>query len=175
MRSKRFITSWGVKSYGEPEVICFDGVSRLSVGSYTSIANKVTVLLGSNHKLGVITTFPRSHINSSVPKHETNERGDVIIGSDVWIGYGVTIVGPVTIGDGAIIGAGALVVNDINPYAVAVGVPARAVKSRFSQEEISMLRNNPWWEKSEVSIKKIESSLYSSNVKGFIDILKASN
>lgn len=170
--SKKFITSWGEKTYGYPVITCYDMVSRLSVGKYSSIASNVSILLGANHKRGLITTFPHSHINSALSPEETNEKGDVVIGNDVWIGYGVTIIGPVTIGDGAIVGAGAVVVNDIDPYAVAVGVPAKVVKYRFSQEEIKLLLDNPWWEKTESQIKKIESALYSSDVKGFIQSLK---
>lgn len=171
-RSKQFVTSWGIKSYGEPEIICFDGISRLVVGDYTSIANKVSILLGSNHKLGLVTTFPRSLVNPSIPEHETNEQGDVVIGSDVWIGYRVTIIGPVTIGHGAIVGAGALVVGHVPPYAVVGGVPARVIKYRFPQDEIDLLLSNPWWKKTEEDIRKIENLLYSNNVKEFIKSLK---
>jgi acetyltransferase-like isoleucine patch superfamily enzyme len=165
-RSKRYVSSWGKKSYGYPLISCFDGVSRLSIGSYTSIASNVSILLGSNHKMGFITTFPRSLINRKVSQEETNERGDVSIGNDVWIGYGVTIVGPVTIGDGAIIGASALVVDDIPPYAVVGGVPARVIKYRFEKEVIETLLAIQWWNKGEEKIKELEGYLYSSDVQG---------
>jgi acetyltransferase-like isoleucine patch superfamily enzyme len=61
----------------------------------------------------------------------------VVIERDVWIGARVTILKGVTIGEGAVIGAGSLVTKDILPYTIAVGTPAKAIKKRFSDEELS--------------------------------------
>lgn len=166
-RSRKFINSWGEGAYGVPRITCFDGVSRLSVGNYVSIADKVTILLGSNHRLGLITTYPWRRINEEKAS-VTNEKGDVKIGNDVWIGFGATIIGPVTIGDGAIIGAGAVVVNDIPPYAVAVGVPARPVKYRFSDDEINKLETIQWWNWDVKKIKQEESAIWGTDIKEFI-------
>jgi acetyltransferase-like isoleucine patch superfamily enzyme len=110
-----------------------------------------------------------SKIDSSRRPHETNEKGDVVIGSDVWVGYGATIIGPVTIGDGAIIGAGALVISDIPAYAVAVGVPAKIVKYRFEEQIIKKLLTVQWWNWSLEKIKKEKDLLYSKNIQVFID------
>ena len=170
--SKKYVNSWGNKTYGYPVITCYDGVSKVSVGSYTSIASEVSILLGANHKKGLITTYPHSLINKKIKQEETNERGDVVIGSDVWIGYRVTIIGPVTIGDGAIIGAGALVVSDVPPYAVVGGVPAKVIKYRFPQEEIDLLLGDPWWEKTEDEIKNMEKFLYAGDVKSFVQNLQ---
>lgn len=72
---------------------------------------------------------------------------DVVIGNDCWIGEGVFFGGNVTIGDGAVVMAGAVVVNDVPPYAVVGGVPARIVKYRYDEENISFLLRFKWWEK----------------------------
>ena len=168
-KSKKYISSWGDKTYGYPNITCYDSVSRLSVGRYTSIASNVSILLGSNHKKGMITNYPRSLINKNIKPEDTNERGDVSIGSDVWIGYGVTIVGPVSIGDGAIIGAGAVVVRDIPAYAVAVGVPAKVIKYRFEEGEIQDLLKIKWWERDGQEVKRMESDLYGQDIKSFIE------
>jgi acetyltransferase-like isoleucine patch superfamily enzyme len=163
-RSIRHVTAWGDKTYGQPEIICYDGKSSLSIGKYTSIASNVAILLGANHKRGLITTFPRSLINKSVTQEETNEPGNVSIGSDVWIGYGATIIGPAVIGDGAIIGASALVLGDVPPYAVVGGVPAKILKYRFDDVTIQKLSTLKWWEKSESEIKDLEAFIYSNDV-----------
>ncbi len=167
-RSRRYIKSWGVGTYGYPKVICYDGTSRLDVGKYVSFSSNVSILLGSNHKRGLVTTYPKSLIDKNVKQNETNERGDVSIGSDVWIGYGATVIGPVTIGDGAIIGAGAVVVRDIPAFAVAVGVPAKVVKFRFEENQIQDLLKIKWWDRSKAEINKIKEDLFSSDIKDFI-------
>lgn len=168
-KSKKFISRWGFGTYGLPKVVCYDDVSRLSVGNYVSIASNVSVLLGANHKLGLVATYPRSLVNKNVSQEETNEQGDVEIGNDVWVGYGATIVGPVAIGDGAIIGAGAVVVRDVPAYSVAVGVPAKVVKFRFSDEQIRALKKIQWWNWSPEKIREAETLLFSSNIQAFID------
>jgi acetyltransferase-like isoleucine patch superfamily enzyme len=167
-KSLKYVDSWGEKTYGQPEIVCYDGKSVLSVGRYTSIASNVSILLGANHKRGLITTYPRSLINKNVSQEETNERGDVVVGNDVWIGYGATIIGPATIGDGAIIGASALVIGDVPPYAVVGGVPAKVLKYRFQEGEIQKLLSVKWWEKNEKEIKDLENFLYSRDVDGFL-------
>lgn len=163
-----YVSNWGVGTYGFPSITCYDNASRLSVGKYTSIASNVSILLGSNHKRGLLTNYPRLLINNKIKPEDTNERGDVVIGNDVWIGFGVTIIGPVVIGDGAIIGAGAVVVRDIPSYAVAVGVPATVVKYRFTEKQIEELLKIKWWNKEVKSIKDMEIDLYSKNIINFI-------
>lgn len=168
-RSMRYVTSWGEKTYGRPEIICYDGISKLSVGKYTSIASNVSILLGANHKRGLLTTYPRSLMNKNISQEETNERGDVTIGSDVWVGHGVTIIGPAVIGDGAIIGASALVLGDVPPYAVVGGVPAKVIKYRFDEEKIQKLLSVKWWDKNEEEIVALENTLYSSDVESLFN------
>jgi acetyltransferase-like isoleucine patch superfamily enzyme len=67
-------------------------------------------------------------------------RGDqfkIIIEDDVWVGHGVIVVAPAHIGRGAILAAGGVVVTDVPNYAIVGGVPAKVIKMRFTEEEIS--------------------------------------
>lgn len=175
-RSKKYITSWGEGSYGCPRVTCFDGVSKLNVGKYCSFSDRVSILLGSNHKLDCVTSYPYSRIDQNKTPEETNEKGDVFIGNDVWVGYGVTIIGRGRkIGDGAIIGAGAVVVNDIPPYSLAVGVPAKVVKYRFSEKEIEELLKIKWWDWDIEDVKKAAPDLYDKDINNFIEKYSVKN
>lgn len=70
----------------------------------------------------------------------------VTIGHDVWIGHGATILPGVAVGDGAVIGAGAVVTRPVDAYTIAVGVPARAVRRRFSVDISERLRRLAWWD-----------------------------
>ena len=63
-------------------------------------------------------------------EEETNVVKKIIIGNDVYIGYGSTVLGGVTIGDGAIIAAGSVVTKDVPPYTIYGGVPAKFIKNK---------------------------------------------
>ena len=109
------------------------------MGRYCSVADKVEILLGGNHRLGLGddlsvhgaagTLAERRDLEGS---HASN--GDVTIGDDVWLGSGCLILSGVTIGPGAVIGAHAVVSRDVPPYAIVAGNPARVIRIRFSEE-----------------------------------------
>ena len=75
-----------------------------------------------------------------------DNKGDIVIGNDVWIGYEAVIMSGVTIGDGAIIGTRAVVTKDVPPYTIVGGVPAKQIRKRFSEETISELLELKWWD-----------------------------
>lgn len=75
-----------------------------------------------------------------------DNKGDIVIGNDVWIGYEAVILAGVTIGDGAVIGARAVVTKDVPPYTIVGGVPARPIKKRFSDRTIADLLEIKWWD-----------------------------
>ena len=75
-----------------------------------------------------------------------DNRGDIVVGNDVWIGYEAVILAGVTIGDGAVIGARAVVTKDVPPYTIVGGVPARPIRKRFSDENIARLLELKWWD-----------------------------
>jgi carbonic anhydrase/acetyltransferase-like protein (isoleucine patch superfamily) len=83
-------------------------------------------------------------IGSAVPV-TGKYKGDVEIGNAVWIGDSVIILPGVKVGDGAIIGAGSVVTKSVPAFSVAVGNPARVVKTRFPQEIVDVLSGVKWW------------------------------
>ena len=149
------------------------------VGRYCSIASEVKTVYGK-HPSTLISTSPVFYSSSGKQTGTTYVSADVatehapvddkghtiVIGNDVWIGYRATILEGVTIGDGAIIGAGALVNKNIPPYAIAVGIPAKVIKYRFSDEEIKALLEFKWWERSEEWLKA-NADAFSDNKKLF--------
>ena len=75
-----------------------------------------------------------------------DNKGDITIGNDVWIGYEAVILSGVTVGDGAVIGARSLVTKNVPPYTVVGGVPAKIIKKRYPEDVISALNRLRWWE-----------------------------
>ncbi|MEJ8476167.1 CatB-related O-acetyltransferase [Roseibium sp. H3510] len=125
---------------------------RLSIGKFCALATGVEFIMnGANHVLGGFSTFPFSIFQGGWEKDFdpadflVGSRGDTVIGNDVWIGTGATILPGVKIGDGAIIGAKAIVSRDVPAYAIAVGNPAQEVKSRYPAEVVEELLHIAWW------------------------------
>lgn len=136
----------GAYTYGSPKILHDNSDSALIIGKFCSIAEDVTILLGGEHDVSRIATFPFDYTMAQFQHLRTpRSKGDVIIGNDVWIGHGALILSGVTIGDGAVIGAGAVVAKDVPPYAVVVGNPARITRLRFSEAEIKYLLELKWW------------------------------
>ncbi len=162
--------SIGDHTYGEPTILTFDQTTRLSIGRFCSISDKVTILLGGNHRTDWLTTYPFPAFDQSWPeardiKGHPGSKGDISIGNDIWIGYGATILSGVTIGSGAVIGAGSVVTDDVAPYAVIAGNPARERKKRFDHATIKALLQLAWWDWPDEKIRKNLSLLCSDQIK----------
>lgn len=156
----------GRGTYGEPIIRHWGEPTTLKVGAFCSIARNVTIFLGGEHRTDWITTYPFSVFRESarhIPGHPAS-RGDVVIGNDVWIGAGATILSGVKVGNGAVIGACAVVAKDVPPYGIVVGNPGRLIRFRFSEEERAMLESIAWWNWSDARIDRAMPILLSGNV-----------
>jgi maltose O-acetyltransferase len=93
------------------------------------------LLIASGAEFGPYTMIHTANHKMDDPTRPVTDQGwevtrPVEVGANCWIGMGVCILPGVRIGDGCVVGAGSVVVHDVEPFAVAVGNPARAVKSR---------------------------------------------
>ncbi len=126
---------------------------RLMIGKFCSIACGAKFIFNSaNHTLSSLSTypFPLFFEEWGLKREEVTDswdnKGDIVIGNDVWIGYEAVIMAGVTIGDGAIIGTRAVVTKDVPPYTIVGGVPARLIRKRFPDETIKELLKIRWWD-----------------------------
>ena len=153
---------WGEKTYGAEKIEVFQwgegAVCR--IGKYCSVADRVKVFLGGDHKVNWVSTFPH--------KTQNGTKGDVVIGNDVWIGATSTIMSGIKISNGAVIAAGSTVTKDVPPYAIVTGNPGKIVKYRFTEEQIKDLLNIAWWDWTENKIKEECMILWSSDINDFI-------
>ena len=126
---------------------------RLIIGKYCSIACGAKFLFTSaNHAMRSLSTYPfpifANHwgLDWADVSEAWDNKGDTVIGNDVWIGYEAVILQGVKIGDGAIIGTRAVVTRDVAPYSIVGGVPAREIGKRFPPDVIERLLALRWWD-----------------------------
>lgn len=136
-------------------------VSHCVIGKFCSIGPNFSCGLGL-HPTNGISTAPMFYSTAKQngmtlsKENKIEETKQTFIGNDVFVGANVIVLDGVKIADGAVIGAGAVVVNDIPPYAIAVGVPAKVVKYRFDETTIKALLEKQWWNGTEEELKEVE-------------------
>lgn len=146
---------------------------KLIIGKYCSIAcGAKFIFTSANHALKSFATYPFP-IFSDIWGLDWNNvtdawdnKGDIVIGNDVWIGYEAVIMQGVHIGDGAIIGTRAVVTKDIPPYTIVGGVPAKEIRKRFDTGTIEALLQLQWWDWPHEKIQKYLPSIMSGNLEG---------
>ncbi|MBQ9364793.1 MAG: CatB-related O-acetyltransferase [Schwartzia sp.] len=152
------------------------------VGSYCSIAGNVHFMLGldRSHNYKALSTYPWHMLGQTGGGDDTNwwmwykntllggSKDLIVIGSDVWIGEGATVMGGVHIGNGAVIGTNAMVTKDVPPYAIVGGSPARIIKYRFETEICEALEKIKWWYWSNERLAEISAIKNESDVKTFV-------
>lgn len=121
---------------------------KLIIGKFCQIATNVRFIMnGSNHALHGVSTYPFKVFGAAwreAPLEVVN-KGDTVIGSDVWFGNSTTIMPGVKIGSGAIIGANSLITKDVDAYAIVGGNPGRVIRKRFDDDTIDFLLRLSWW------------------------------
>lgn len=144
---------------------------RLIIGKFCSIACGAKFLFNSaNHTMASLSTYPfplffeEWELEKKNVTEAWDNKGDIIIGNDVWIGYEAVILAGVTIGDGAIIGTRAVVTKDVPPYSIVGGVPAKSIRKRFDDETIVELLRLKWWDWSEEKIAQNIQAIKSGQV-----------
>ncbi|MGZ4179479.1 MAG: CatB-related O-acetyltransferase [Solirubrobacteraceae bacterium] len=129
------------------------GPERLIIGRYCAIASGVRFLLpGANHADRGPSTFPFGIFGPPWAERtmdlvmSARSRGDTVIGNDVWLGYQALVLPGVTVGHGAVVAAASVVATDVDPYTVVAGNPARTVRRRFQDEDVTRLLRAGWWD-----------------------------
>ncbi|GBU18710.1 MULTISPECIES: CatB-related O-acetyltransferase [Methylobacterium] len=171
---RRYGFSIGAYSYGRPKVRFPDSGRRLTIGRYCSIADKVEILLGGDHRLDWVSTYPFAAMRGLWPEAEAPadyhaSRGDVAIGHDVWLGSGCMILSGVTVGHGAVVAARAVVTRDVPPYAVVAGNPARIVRHRFEPAQVERLLACAWWDLPHAEVARLVPLLQSGQVEALAE------
>ena len=145
---------------------------RLVIGKFCSIACGAKFLFNSaNHTLSSLSTYPfpiffkEWDLDIQNITDAWDNKGDIVIGNDVWIGYEAVILAGVSIGDGAVIGARAVVTKDVPPYTIVGGVPAKPIRRRFPDETIASLQKLRWWDWPEEKIQRHIKDIQSGSIK----------
>lgn len=132
----------GRYTYGPLNVVSYGSDDEsLEIGSFCSIASGVKFILGGEHKLNKLSTFPIRRLLFNKNYIETFSKGHIILKDDVWIGTDTLILSGVKLGQGTVVAAGSIVTKSFEPYSIIGGNPARLLRMRFKDETIQQLTN----------------------------------
>ena len=152
---------------------------KLIIGKFCSIACGTKFLFNcANHTLKSLSTytFPLFYEEWELEKSNIttawDNKGDIVIGNDVWIGYEAVIMAGVHIGDGAIIAARAVVTKDVPPYTIVGGTSAKEIRKRFDAEVIQQLLMLKWWDWSADNIRQCLPYIMEGKINELLTIKK---
>ena len=131
---------------------------NVSIGSFCSIADRCSIG-GAAHPMTYVSSSPVFHegqniLHKNFSNHDAPHTPRTIIENDVWIGQGAFIKAGVHIETGAVIGMGSIVTNDIGPYEIWAGNPAKLIRKRFDEKTIKELLNSKWWKLNDGELSK---------------------
>jgi acetyltransferase-like isoleucine patch superfamily enzyme/glycosyltransferase involved in cell wall biosynthesis len=164
--------SVGRRTYGAITAMTWGHPNEhIKIGSFCSIGGGVEFLLGGNHAMNGITTFPIK-VKYFGHQNEALTKGPIVVGDDVWIGNRAIILSGTKIGQGAVIGASSVVSGYVPPYAVVAGNPAKIIRYRFSPEVIEKLLELDYNQVTDDAIHAMGDRMYEpitdSNVASFV-------
>lgn len=122
---------------------------KLKIGKFVQIAHGTRFITSSaNHQMDGVATYPFAIFGGYFANYQPNfpQKGDTVIGHDVWLGHDSVIMPGVSVGSGSIIATRAVVTKDVPPYCVVAGNPGKVIKSRFTDDEITRLLSIAWWD-----------------------------
>lgn len=152
---------------------------KLIIGKFCSIAcGAKFIFTSANHRLASLSTYPfplffeEWGLDKKNVTDSWDNKGDIVIGSDVWIGYEAVVMQGVTIGDGAVIGSRAVVTKDVAPYTIVGGIPAKPIRKRYSDDIIERLNSLRWWDRSHEELEKCIEYIKSGDIDSLECILQ---
>jgi len=161
----------GEGTYGIPDVRDWNEGSTLEIGSYCSISGNVRIYLGGQHRVDWVSQYPFPAYWPPVNHIENygGTKGDVLIGSDVWICENAIILSGISIGHGAVIANSAVVTKDVQPYEIVGGNPAKHIRYRFEKEIREKLLATKWWDWPVDEVLRISAMLCSQRITIFLE------
>jgi len=151
-------------------------IRNSDIGSFCSIGPRVRVGGLGNHPTNRFSTHPSFYSTKRqcgytfVRNTSFDELRRTTIGNDVWIGVGAIILDGVKVGDGACIAAGAIVTDDVAPYAIVGGVPARLLRKRLDDDTASILMNSKWWDWDIENLQRLATEMEGKSVAEIPDL-----
>lgn len=144
----KFTSLWG------PNLDIVTNKQGVEIGSFCSIARNVNIQTFNHNYKKITSYFIGQNYFKENWENEKIGKGETKIENDVWIGAQCVILGGITISNGAVIAANSVVLNDIPPYAIVGGTPAKVIGYRFDQEIINVLQEIKWWNWSNDKLNK---------------------
>lgn len=140
-----------------PNTIIRAKIHPIQIGSFCSIARSVQFQEYS-HKINALSSyFFNQNVLGGDVSNDIVSKGAIVIGNDVWIGAGATLLSGVTVGNGAVIAANSVVTKDVPDYAIVGGIPAKIIKYRFDEDIIKLLNQWQWWKLNDEQLKSLKA------------------